>query len=99
MTTATAEPVTLDQKFKEYHEANPHIYRELVSMCREVKAQGYDKIGIKTVWEALRWKAFFITKDADGWKLNNNYPSRYARLIMQREPDLAGMFDVRELRL
>jgi hypothetical protein len=34
----------------------------------------------------------------DDFKLNNNYHSRYARLIMEREPGLDGFFETRGLR-
>ena len=30
------------------------------------------------------------------FKLNNNYVSRYARLIMAQEADLEGVFETRE---
>jgi len=38
------------------------------------------------------------TQDPDGWKLNNNYTSRYARLVMDECPDLDGFFNTRELQ-
>lgn len=97
MTTEAPSKPTLDERFTAYHEANPQVYRELVSLAREVKAQG-QKAGIGMLWEVMRWRIFFQTKDPDGWKLNNDYRSRYARLMMEQEEDLAGFFDIRELR-
>jgi hypothetical protein len=37
------------------------------------------------------------TGDA-GFKLNDHFTSRYARLLMQREPDLYGLFETRAVR-
>lgn len=82
--------------FRAFHEANPHVYRALVELARTAKAQGAAEIGIGMLWEVLRWRLFFETTDRN-FKLNNNHRSRYARLIMAQEPDLAGIFEVREL--
>lgn len=32
------------------------------------------------------------------WKLNNNFTSRYARLLLENEPELEGLFEIRSLR-
>jgi len=45
----------------------------------------------------LRWERAMKTTDQTEWKLNNNYTSRYARLIMEQEPDLEGFFVTRGL--
>lgn len=51
------------------------------------------------VWERARWEFVMGTDDqSSDFKLNNNYHSRYARLIMEQEDDLDGFFDLRELR-
>ena len=39
-----------------------------------------------------------IPDDAEDWKLNNSYSSRYARKIMADHPQLDGLFEVRELK-
>ena len=36
--------------------------------------------------------------DRDGFKLNNNFTSRYARLIEREHPELRGFFRKRRLR-
>ena len=83
--------------FEEFHLTNPHIYDELVDMAREAKARQYGKLGIRMFWEVLRWNQLIKTElpDEDGYKLNNIFPSFYARLIMHEEPDLEGVFEVR----
>lgn len=97
MTTATMEHKTIEQRFQAFHENNPDVYRELVSITRQAKMAGL-KIGMKAVGEQFRWRRAVDTHDQSVYKLNNDYLSRYARSIMQQEPDLAGFFETRELK-
>lgn len=73
------------------------VYQKLVELARKGVSRGRTKLGIKMLYEVVRWEIFLETNDPD-FKLNNNYHSRYARLIMSSEADLVGVFDVRELR-
>lgn len=90
----------LDRRFLEFHSHNPHVYEELVRLVREAKDHGHRRVGIKMVWEVVRWNLTIRTNVADeeDFKLNNNYHSRYARLIMVQEPDLHGVFELRQLK-
>ncbi len=88
----------LNLAFATFHAENPHVYDELVAMARRARAAGHKVIGIGMLWEVLRWNHLFQTvKDAEGFKLNNDLRSRYAREILAREPDLDGIFNLREL--
>src|SRR5829696_1211728 len=89
-------PTRLDREFFEFHAKNPAVYRELVKLARQAKEAGRHKVGIKMIYEVVRWTRFLETSDPD-WKLNNNYHSRYARLIMDQELDLQDIFELREL--
>jgi hypothetical protein len=88
----------LDERFRTFHEQHPEVYATLVRLTREWKQRGRKKLGIGMVWERMRWEMAMETQDPSGYKLNNDYRSRYARLIMQQEPDLQGVFETRELR-
>lgn len=87
----------LDREFSEFHESNPDVYAELVRLAREAVARGRRRIGIKMLWEVLRWH-FWLQTSSEDFRLNNNFPSRYARLVMAREPDLRGVFETRALK-
>jgi hypothetical protein len=90
---------TIDAKFAEFHRANPHVYATLVRLAREAKGAGKTKIGVKALWERMRWDLWLSTVDTiDEPKLNNDFTSRFARLIEEREPDLRGLFETRRLR-
>ena len=85
-----------DVAFRKFHHTNPHVYKALKRLCLQVRRSGVSRFGIRTVWERLRWYAEFETTRRDEWKLNNNYTKYYARLLMQNEPELADLFEVRE---
>lgn len=87
---------TIEQDFWNFHRANPHVYDRLVQMCREAKGRGVRKLGIGMLFEVLRWEHMLRTA-GDAFKLNNNYRSYYARLIMERNSDLRGIFETRQL--
>lgn len=89
----------IQREFMEFHASNPHVYSELVRLARTMLARGYKRIGIGMLWETMRYNYFISTDDPTSeWKLNNNYRSRYARLIESKEPDIAGAFETRELK-
>ena len=89
---------TIRARFLRFHDSNPEVYRELVAMARELKASGHDRIGVRMLWEALRWRRMIRTSDPSGYKLNDHYPAHYARRIMDHEPDLDEIFATRQIR-
>lgn len=92
------EQRTISERFWEFHRAHPAVYQHLRRFALEAKARGRERLGIKAIWERLRWYVAVEARDVDGFKLNNNYTSRYARLLMRQERDLEGFFETRELR-
>ena len=88
----------IDDRFARFHHDNPHVYDELVRLARRAKDRGHKTIGIELLFAVIRWERMMSTRDASGFKLNDHYTSRYARMMMEREPDLAGMFRTRKLR-
>ena len=88
----------IQQRFLDYHSKNPHVYVTLRRLALEAVQRGQRHIGAKMLWEVMRWNLMMETSDPEGWKLNNNYCSRYARMLMDQNSDLAGVFETRELR-
>ena len=87
----------IQRRFLQFHRDNPHVYEKLVELARAVQRAGFRNYGIEPLFARLRWHYDIDTRSTDGFKLNNNYTSRYARLLMEREPDLAGFFRTRTL--
>lgn len=87
----------LDSKFQEFHKNNPHVYDILVRLARQAKKTGKIKMSVVLLVQVARWELMFTTKSDDGYKINNSFTSRYARLIMENEEDLDGFFEIRQL--
>lgn len=86
-------------KFEEFHRLNPQVLVTLESMTREMVNRGRGKIGIKMLFEVLRWNYYMNTNDPNSdFKINNNYAPYYARLILERHPEWDGIFELRTIR-
>ncbi len=88
---------TIDERFADFHRRNPHVYRNLVRLALDDAARGRRR-GVAALFEILRYAYESTDRDPAEYKLNNDFASRYARLIMQTEPRLAGHFNTRELK-
>lgn len=90
---------SLEQKFWTFHRANPHVYAILIDLAAQwIEVHGRNHLAIKMLFERARWEIAMETRDATGFKLNNNYTAFYARLMMEQEPSLAGAFSLRQQR-
>jgi hypothetical protein len=88
----------IDEKFRTFHEANPQVYDELVRLAREALSYRRRRIGIRMCWEVMRWNLTVVRRYDDDFHLNDHFHSRYARLIMDQETDLRGVFETRTLK-
>lgn len=90
---------TIEDNFADFHAANPHVYHNIRLMAHQAKAAGRKKIGMKLIFERMRWEYYISTERPEAeFMLNNNYTSRYARLLMENDSELAGMFETRSLK-
>lgn len=90
---------TIQRRFEEFHRLNPRVYELLARFAKQLRERGYRHAGIKFLVERVRWEIMMTTADpASEFKINNNYTSRYARLLMLNEPSLRGFFELRRLR-
>lgn len=87
---------SLESRFRTFHQANPWVLDALIGLARDMRRTRDRRVGIGMLFEVLRWQSWRHTS-GDEFKLNNSYRSRYARLIMERCPDLADAFETRGL--
>jgi hypothetical protein len=92
-----AKVKSLDEKFFQYHSDNPHIFDLFLSYARQVKGAGFKHYGFHTIMHRVRWHLNIETTDPEGYKMNNNYSSRYARLLAKKNPEFKGFFRNRKL--
>lgn len=86
---------SIDERFAAFHEMNPHVYDELRRLALDLVHRGHRRIGMKMLFEVVRWSQMSTTGDED--RLNNNFHSRYARLLAAEEAELADAFEFRAL--
>ena len=91
---------TIQERFLEFHEEHPEVYRRLVELSHTAHDSGRDRWAIGNLWEILRWEYYIegVHDSKDEFKLNDHYRSRYARLIMKNEVPLETFFEIRKLR-
>ena len=87
----------LEAQFVAFHPTYPGVYVTLVDLAFQWKDSGHDRVGIGMLFELIRWNQGIRGTESEQFRLNNNLRSRYARLIMANNPDLAGFFEVRSL--
>jgi hypothetical protein len=99
MSLLVVPPNTIQDQFEEFHRTNPWVFDALVRLARDLRSRGRKRIGMKMLFEVLRWEYLMKTDDpSSDFKLNNNYHSRYARLIANTVPDLVDAFETRTLK-
>tara|TARA_R110000868_G_scaffold101035_1_gene278154 strand:- start:409 stop:747 length:339 start_codon:yes stop_codon:yes gene_type:complete len=88
---------SIPERFKRFHIDNPHVYNALVSLARKFRERKPNSvIGIGMLYEVLRWNYYMATESEDDYKLSNDYRACYARKIMDNEPDLKGIFNIKQ---
>ena len=98
LVSTPAKDLTIEERFELFDAANPHVYDLLERMALDLVKRGHSRIGIKMLWETLRYRyAVETTGDAE-YRLNNIYTSRYARKLTERQPSLVGHIELRELK-
>ena len=95
--TADGADDSLDARFARFHAANPHVFRALESLAMQLYRAGARGFGVKLLVEQLRWQ-YAIATSGDTFRINNNWPSRYARMLVETHPELRGVIELRELR-
>lgn len=82
-----------DATFAIFVAANPHVLPEMLKLACSKLTAGYKRIGAKALWEELR--AHLRVNKLGAWKLNNSYTALAARKLIEMEPALAGVIEIR----
>lgn len=99
VTAVSIKGKTKSEAFAEFHEANPHVYRNLVKLAAKMAAMGRKRTGICLLYENLRWEYnLHTTVEETDFRLPNDYKPFYARLIMRDNPELADIFETRAMK-
>lgn len=88
----------IQQGFEQFAANNPWITQELIRVARYYQRIGRNRCGMKHLIEVMRYEYAKRAQNAEDLKINNNYTSRYTRLVCELAPDIAPMFEQRRLR-
>jgi hypothetical protein len=91
----------VERAFVEWIETDDgrRVEDEVVRRARLLQARGWKHYGVAALVEAIRYDASVaLLGDAAGYRINNSHLSLLARRVMLRNADLAGFFELRELR-
>jgi hypothetical protein len=87
-----------EAKYLAHREAHPEVFDKLVALARRAKDRGWKRIGMRMLWETLRWTTGPTEKDREGFAWNDHLAPYYSREIVRTCPDLASMFEIRGAR-
>jgi len=87
----------LQNKFKEFDDANPQIWELFVKYTQEVISAGKKRYSSKAVFERIRWHTDIETTSKP-FKLSNNHRAYYARYFHEKYPEYDGFFRTKQLR-
>lgn len=96
--TPTLWSNTIQERFYATLAAHPEIYTEFKKAAHKLRRAGHRRASAKLITEHLRWKSMVNPERYGGWKINNNFTSRLARLLIEEEPEFATFFSLRELK-
>lgn len=89
---------TIDESFFEFHKSCPLIFDLFYTYAKEVMDAGIKHYSMDAVMHRVRWHLSIETKGDDGFKINNNYSSRYSRLLTKFHPEFKQFFRKRKLK-
>ncbi|MCQ9179173.1 hypothetical protein KMT30_09010 [Streptomyces sp. IBSBF 2953] len=84
---------SITDQFHVFDTQHPWVYRALEQLVAERLGQGATRVGMKALFEALRWRH---PRGVKG--LNNNYTALYARRLIAAHPHWASAIETRRRR-
>lgn len=87
----------IEDKFERFDEANPWVWGEILRQAQAAFDAGEKRHSMKDIWEDIRKQVGHGSPLRAG-KLDNNFTSRFARKLKRERPDLAAMFEMREIK-
>lgn len=89
--------LSIDARFRAFDRAHPEVFRLFRKYAEDIRVCGQERYSADAILHRIRWH-YHIERGERDFTVNNDYSSRYARLLMQVDPSFVGFFEVRELR-
>ncbi len=90
---------SIQERFRAFDEANPWVWEAYERHALELIAEGWKHYSSDHILHVVRYHHDRETRDTDGrgFKLNNDFTSRYARKFAAAHPEHAEFFEQRRL--
>ena len=93
---ALADPRLL-RRFFRFHINNQTVYAEFEKYARQIRSTGRTSYSAWVIVQVIRWEYDLRTK-GDVFQINNDFIAIYARLFVVRNPAIANIFELREMK-
>lgn len=75
------------------------VEADVTERALRLRRSGWKHFSMDAIWHAARFdRSLKVGPDGDGYRLNDRHTSQMARRLMERNPELAGLFELRKLR-
>jgi hypothetical protein len=81
-------------KFKEYHQKNPHIWNAFEKFAC-IASQHRNKFSARAIFEQIRWETM-VSGDGD-FKVWDHASPYYARMFEEKYPQFEGFFRKKDI--
>lgn len=89
------DPKSMQERFEAFHEANPEVYRAFKVKALRLIHAGVRRYSAKAIVEVIRYDRVIKAHDPDGFRINNNHSSGFARLFARDYPQHRHFFSYR----
>jgi len=88
---------SLQRAFEQFDAENPAVWIEFRDSALRLIEAGRRHYGAKSIMETIRFHRD-VRRNAEGFKINNNFTAYYARKFMDLYPEHEGFFETRAVR-
>jgi hypothetical protein len=90
----------IQETFERFDAAHPEVYALFTRAARDLVDSGRKRIGAKNIFEHIRWETRVGALASERpYKINNNFPARYVRKLLDEYPELAPFIEIRRLSM
>jgi len=88
----------IQSRFDDFDRAHPEVFRLFRFFAHMLKQKGKERFSADAILHRIRWE-FAVNMECDGgFKVNNDFSSRYARKLISEDPAFDGFFELRRLK-
>ena len=85
------------RRFLDFHNADPGIYEKFKQYAEVMRQTGKRGYGARSIIERIRWD-YDIASTTDAFKINNECPPLFARMLMHENPSFREFFSTRHMK-